>query len=331
MQKNAILIFSLIVILALTGCGKKGDPMPIVLPLPGGINDLTGQVKDGVLFLSFAIPRKNRDGSEIKDLAGFKIFRKCGACTGDFEPFRNIVLEEQQGYTVVGGRLYVYDDDVVPGFDYAYKVYPFTKMGTRGDPSNQFALKWQKPPEPPKSVTASASDGAIALKWIVVQGDRYNVYRYDGNRYPFTPVNREPLSTGSFTETGLANGTRYKYDVRTVRTKDGVPAEGQGARIEATPRDTAAPGAPTMVKALKKGSAVSIAWKESIETDFAGYNIYRITGKTTEKLNAGLVKENTFLDGKPPHIRFASYYVTAVDKSGNESEPSQESIVLLKE
>ena len=38
-----------------------------------------------------------------------------------------------------------------------------------------------------------------------------------------------------------------------------------------------------------------------------------------------------FLDNNTPDIRYVSYYVVAVDESGNESTPSREVIVILKE
>jgi len=43
------------------------------------------------------------------------------------------------------------------------------------------------------------------------------------------------------------------------------------------------------------------------------------------------VKENVFLDSHTPPIRFVSYYVVAVDASGNDSSPSREVIVMLEE
>ena len=170
MQKKYILIFSCILVLLFSACGKKGDPRPTRLPLAGGISDLSGEVKDGVLFLSFTIPQKNLDGSEAKDLGGFRVFKSCGTCTGAFESFRNISFEEEKGYTIYRGRLYIYDDDLMNGYEYGYKVYPYTMKGTRGDPSNTFVIKWETPPEPPKSVNAAPNDGRVEVRWVKEEG-----------------------------------------------------------------------------------------------------------------------------------------------------------------
>ena len=333
MLKKNILIFSLIgLVLLFCACGKKGDPLPVGLPLPGGINDLAGEVKDGVLFLSFAIPQKNRDGSPIKDLAGFKLFKRCGTCTGEYELYKDISLESKQGYTTSRGRFYIYDDDLMNGYQYGYKIYPYTKNGTRGDASSEFVIpKWEIPPEAPKGVKASVDDRSVTLKWPKEGAFLYNVYRIDEGRYAMWPLNPKPLTTDFFADGNLVNGQKYVYDVRKVKTgKIGV-IEGPGKKIEATPMDKTPPGAPAMIKAQKKGKTVSITWKANTEPDLAGYNVYRISGRTKERLNRSPVKENTFLDEKLLNERFVAYAVSAVDNAGNESELSQESIVILKE
>lgn len=331
MKKKYILIFSIFVVLLFSGCGKKAPPRPVVLPLAGGINDLSGEVKDGVLFLSFTVPQKNRDGSEIKDLGGFRVFKSCGTCSGTFEPFKNISLEETKGYTIERGRLFIYDDDVMSGFEYGYKVYPYTKKGTRGDASNTFVIKWESPPEAPKDIIVSADDGSVELKWPKEEGYFYNVYRLSGNTYPLFALNQSRLAAGSFMDTGLTNNTEYTYEVRRVRETGGVFREGEGIKVKATPIDKTPPRQPEMVKAVKKGNLVSVTWKENTEKDFAGYNIYRIIGGTKEKINKEPFRENSFLDQKISSERFVSYCVTSLDVTGNESELSRESIVILKE
>jgi len=331
MKKKNILIFSIVFLLLFSGCGKKAPPRPVVLPLAGGINDLSGEVKDGVLFLSFTVPQKNKDGSEIKDLGGFRFFKSCGTCSGAFEPFKNISLEETKGYTFERGRLYIYDDDVMNGFEYGYRVYPYTKKGTLGDTSNTFTLKWENPPEAPKDIFVSADDGMVELKWQKDEGYLYNVYRYDGAAYPLFALNQARLAVGSFVDSGLTNNTQYIYEVRKVREMGGVFREGEGTKVKATPIDKSPPRQPEMVKAVKKGTLVSVAWKENTEKDLTGYNIYRVIGGSKEKINKELIKENSFLDQKIPDERFVSYCVTALDVAGNESELSRESIVILKE
>jgi len=317
--------------LLFVSCGKKADPQPKALPIPGGINDLSGEVRDGLLFLSFSLPAKNKDGSAAKDLGGFKVVKSCGSCIGAFEPFKDLSLDTEQGYVIYNGKVYVYDDDLTNGYQYAYKVYPYTKKGSRGDVSNTFTLKWEKPPDVPKDISVKEGDGKVELSWRKEEETSYNVYRYDGGVYPLFPLNKTPLTTPYFIDSGLENGKVYSYEVRKVQTKSALRSEGEGFKVKATPKDTTPPSSPQEVKAEKTAKGVQITWKAGNETDLAGYNIFRTGTKKTEKINIGPVKENIFVDDNTPDTRYVSYYVTAVDNTGNESEQSREIVVILKE
>jgi len=63
----------------------------------------------------------------------------------------------------------------------------------------------------------------------------------------------------------------------------------------------------------------------------AGYNVYRVVGRLEQKLTKTPIKETQFMDHNLGEHRFLSYYVKSVDISGNESEPSREIIVIVKE
>jgi hypothetical protein len=330
-EKRYIVIISIVLVLLFVSCGKKGDPKPWALPLPGGINDLSGEVRDGLLFLAFSVPSKNKDGSAIKDLAGFKVVKTCRSCIGAFEPFKDLSLDAEQGYVIYGGRIYVYDDDLTNGYQYAYKVYPYSKKGTRGDESNTFVIKWEQPPGAPGDISVKEDDGKIELTWRKEEGTSYNVYRYDNGVYPLFPVNKTPLTTPYFVDSGLENGKVYSYEVRKVQIKGGLSTEGEGLKVKAIPKDSTPPASPQTVKAEKTAEGARITWKENQEKDIEGYDIYRIVAGKAEKINTGHVKENMFLDNKTPAIRYVSYYVIAVDGTGNESRPSREVIVMLEE
>jgi fibronectin type 3 domain-containing protein len=319
------------VMLFFASCGKKGDPMPKGLPIPGGINDLTGEVKDGMLFLSFSTPSKNNDGSEPKDLAGFKIFKACGSCMGTFEPFKDLSLENRKGYLIQDGKVFVYDDDLTNGFQYGYKVYPYTKKGTRGDPSNIFTIKWEKTPDLVRGISIKENDERVELSWQKEEGFLYNVYRYDDNVYPLFPLNKTPVTAPYFLDTGLENDKTYAYEVRKVQAKEGIRREGEGVKIAATPKDMSPPAGPAEVKVEKKDGGVLVTWKENTEEDLAGYNIFRISSGKAEKLNKEPLEKNMYFDKNIPDNRYISYYVTSLDETGNESGPSREAIIIVKE
>jgi fibronectin type 3 domain-containing protein len=85
------------------------------------------------------------------------------------------------------------------------------------------------------------------------------------------------------------------------------------------------------VKLERKDSGVLVTWSANSEPDLAGYNIYRTDAGGPSKRNTNMVRETRFFDEAPGPAPYVSYYVTAVDKAGNESDRSQEMTIILKE
>src|SRR4051812_14869224 len=80
----------------------------------------------------------------------------------------------------------------------------------------------------PAGVTAMALAGGAELGWQPVVGaSSYVVYR---NGTPVTPP--AGITTTSFTDTGLANGTSYAYTVRSV---SGGVESADSTQVQATP------------------------------------------------------------------------------------------------
>jgi hypothetical protein len=333
LRKNRLIFAVLsLALLALVACGKKAKPRPRGLPVPRTINDLRGDVKDGLLFISFTIPTKNRDGTDVKNLEGFHIMKSCGPCGGGYELWKNIRFADKQGYTTRDKRLYTYDNDLRAGIVYGYRVYPYNTKGIQMDGSNVFSLTWLKPPAKPAGLAAREEESKIVLSWERTGELSYNVYRWEDAVYPLFPRNPAPLAASEFTDEGLRNGKTYKYEVRAVKTEGATPFEGEGAVISATPRKMTPPAPPATPGLEKKDSGVLLSWAPNTESDLAGYNVYRLVAGKGEKINTELVREPRFFDKSPgAGLRYVSYYVTAVDQNGNESGPSREQIIILKE
>jgi hypothetical protein len=92
------------------------------------------------------------------------------------------------------------------------------------------------PPAPPAGVTASAGDGQVSLSWTPnSESDLagYNVYRSTSTPVATTtPLNSSLLTSSSFLDTGLTNGTTYYYVVEAVDT---ASLKGQAPAVSATP------------------------------------------------------------------------------------------------
>ena len=150
--------------------------------------------------------------------------------------WKNIRLTDKQGYTIQNNKVYTYDDDLREGYDYAYRVYAYSTSDVQGEASNIFSLRWVKPPSPPTQVRAEGEDARVSLTWDKENGFSYNIYRWEGTIYPLFPVNPSPVTGSSFTESKLQNGVTYKYEVRAIKTVSGIPYEGEGTVVTATPR-----------------------------------------------------------------------------------------------
>jgi len=92
--------------------------------------------------------------------------------------------------------------------------------------------------------------------------------------------------------------------------------------------DLVPPAAPSKLIVLAQGNTIHLSWRENIESDLAGYNVYRSNGPTYQPLSE--VSSADYFDrivADGPMI--IEYRVTALDQSGNESGFSSSATVLL--
>lgn len=315
-KKNLVLVLSLTLLLSF--CGKKGDPVPKSILGSLTITDLRGEIKGGVLFLSFTPPQ---------GVEGVRIFRRCGTCGAEFEHLRDISIVEGKGYIAFRGRVYFYDSDLLPGFLYSYRVLPL-KKGREGPSSNTFSVVFEEPPPPPQGLSAEAQKGKVRLEWKNEDGLFYNVYRLDKG-YPLLPLNVEPLTFPLFIDSDVIKGASYTYEVRSMKRAK-IDVEGRGVRIRVEALDRTPPSIPQGLFLERFQDGIRLTWKKNEEDDLLGYYVYRVEGSLRKRLNDTPIKEERFVDADPPGLRYFSYFVTAVDFSGNESEPSKE-VVLIRE
>jgi len=145
------------------------------------------------------------------------------------------------------------------------------------------------------------------------------------------PLQLAATAAPEFLDTGFDYGKTYAYLVRSVVVADGLQREsGDSQAAVVTPRDIFPPAAPQgVVAAVIPGQTagslvVDISWSLNVETDLAGYRLYRSEQEGTrgqllspEPLPTPAYRDNSVLSGK----RYW-YTVTAVDRAGNESAPS---------
>jgi len=142
--------------------------------------------------------------------------------------------------------------------------------------------------------------------------------------------------TNSYRDTSVVFDHTYVYVVRSVIQVEGNELESSDSQpVTITPRDTFPPATPQgLVASLLPGRApgtvlVDLSWSINLETDLAGYRVYRSEQEGTrgQLLTPDLLPTPAVRDTSvgPGHRYW--YTVTAVDRAGNESAPDAPVVV----
>lgn len=211
--------------------------------------------------------------------------------------------------------------------------------------STAVVLVWTAPQRTPIGPLSSVASYRIYRREAQAEpkssGESQGVQAPDSARLPGTvpssSARQTPLvkigesPSPGFSDTQIEFGNTYVYSVRSVTSYSGASVEsGDSNFVTVTPRDVFPPAAPNGLIGIfapaASGAAahVDLSWSVSPETDLAGYHVYRSeqAGVLGALLNAKLLLTPAFRDMNIASGRRYFYSVTAVDRSGNESQPS---------
>src|SRR5215813_12725476 len=169
------------------------------------------------------------------------------------------------------------------------------------------------PPAAPTGLAATSGNAQVTLNWNASSGaSSYNVKRSTTSGGPYTTIATGVTST-SYTNTGLANGTTYFYVVSAVNA---AGESGNSNQASATPQNTQIPpAAPAGLIATAGSAQVSLSWSAS--SGATSYNVKRSTTNggpysaiasgvtSTSFTNTGLTNGTTYF-----------YVVSAVNSFG---------------
>ncbi len=176
-------------------------------------------------------------------------------------------------------------------------------------------------PPVPASLAATAGNAQVSLTWSASTGAAsYTLYR--GTTSGGETQLASGVTTASYTDTGVTNGTAYYYKVAAV---DASGASGLSGEVSATP--AVPPATPTGLTATGGSAQVSLSWGAS--TGATSYNVYRGASAGSETLlQSGITSTsytNTGLSAGTTYF----YKVAAVNSGGTSTQSSEVSAITI--
>ena len=139
-QRYAVSLFVFgIALLALLGCGKKGPPFMPKEDIPLKIIHLTGDWKNGVVFLKGHVASHKISGKKTTDVLGCRVYGArydlkdppCEGCPIEYRFIREIKAD-----VISGDEFYCQVPDIVREGVHFFKVHLLGRKGALGPPSN---------------------------------------------------------------------------------------------------------------------------------------------------------------------------------------------------
>ena len=214
--------------------------------------------------------------------------------------------------TGVTGTTYT-NTGLTNGTAYYFKVSAVNSVGTSAL-SNEAVATPSGPPGAPAGLTATPGNTQISLTWTANGATSYNVYR--GTTSGGESLLTSGLTSASYVNTGLTNGTTYYYEVAAV---NGAGTSSVSAEVSGTP--AAPPGTPTGLTATAGNAQVSLSWSAS--SGATSYSVYRGTTSGGETLLVSGVTSTSYVNTGLTNGTTYYYKVAAVDSAGTSAESSE--------
>jgi fibronectin type 3 domain-containing protein len=172
-------------------------------------------------------------------------------------------------------------------------------------------------PSAPVGLSAIAGNAQVALNWSASSGATgYNVKRSPTTGGPYTQLSSQ--SATSFTDTTVANGTKYFY---VVSASNSAGQSANSTEVSATPA-LAAPATPTGLAAAAGNAQITLTW--SVSSGATSYHVKRSTTSGAETQISAPIS-NSFTDAGLTNGTKYFYIVSAVNsttESANSAEVS---------
>ncbi len=339
-----------LVVLSGFGCGKRGAPVPPKERV-GQRAEITAFQRGNQVIISWRMPARNASPGNVQHIAGVDIFRLAEPLTApltmseeEFASRSTLIASVPVTSADFGLKTFTYRDTLQfagQPVRLRYAVRYVNASGQRAAFSNFYLLDPSgRVANPPSSLASSVTQDAIILIWTAptqnIDGSAppnvvgYNVYRSPSAREPGKLLNQTPVGGTSFSDQTFEFTKEYFYFVRAVSVgSGGEPVESlESPVLIVKPVDTFAPTAPASITIAATPTTISLFFPPNPENDIAGYRVYRSLDPNKPKaewelLTQDLLTATTFIDTRVESGNTYYYFVTATDKFGNISPPSE--------
>ena len=342
---------ALIAVVALTGlsCGKRKPPLPPKERVLQHV-EITGFQRGNQVILSWKMPERNAPQGSVLNISRADIYRLAEPLSSpqtlseeEFASRSTLVATLNIRDSDFGAKDLTYTDPLQFAGQAArlrYAIRFVNASGQKAGFSNFFLLEpAARVAGAPTSLSATVTQDAIELDWDAptanVDGSTpvsllgYNIYRSGSDKVPGKLLNTTPVSDTNFDDAFFEFDKPQFYFVRAVSVgTGGEPVESRESNIiQLVPKDSFPPSPPAAITLAATPTTISIFFATNPEKDVVGYRLYRSLDQNLEKAKWDLLTRdpltaNTFLDQRVESGKTYYYYLTAIDKAGNVSEPS---------
>lgn len=326
---------------AAAGCGKKGNPLPPLRPIPARVAEVTATRTADAVELRFVVPSQNLDQTTPVAIDRVDVYAvrteagqtppPAGQVIGDAQNLIGRVLVEppptdaadpaSEG-AVRPGDVATYTHTTLEtdplGEALVYVVVPVvgSGRGRPGPPSAPVPVPLAALPAPPQDVALTYDETTLTATWeSPADGAVFRLYGGDAIDGVSTLLTPATIDVATFS-TSVQFGREFCVAVQAFQVTGAVSlASALSDRVCVTPDDRYPPPAPSGLRIVQEGPAVLLVWDDVDASDLAGYVVLRGDGVTTTlaPLTATPISGTTYRDSTVAPGSTYTYAVYAVD------------------
>ena len=272
-------------------------------PAPTDVKAAAGLVKQSLVTWA---------SSTAREVAGYSIYR--GETPQSLKQIKKIRDPKASQYKDTGE----WGSRMKDGTEYFYAVRSFNDVDVESEVKSVASAKTKPSPTAPTGVSATSGEaGRSTIRWTANPEKDIASYRVmrsaslDGS-YSVIATVKDTF----YEDAGLKNGAAYFYKVQAQDKDDLLSKESEPVSAITKPL----PKAPSNLSAQMTANSASLTWTASQEAEISHYTIY--TAGFFGKQKVAESKQTGFtVTGLKADTSY-TFIVTAVDKTGLESEPS---------